>query len=208
MFDMILAGREPGAGTGQALQPRNGCTDDELIDGIDEQRRAVAAAERDLFRFIAEADRRAVWRGSGCRDMAEWLAGRCHISTWKAHRWIRAAHALERLPVTSRAWRSGALGVDKVVELARFATARTEAGLVAWANRVRPATVRRRADRAEPPPLEETRQLDGARHLFWWFFDDEQRFALGARRRGGRCRPGHGRGARRPRRPRGRARGM
>jgi hypothetical protein len=55
------------------------------------------------------------------------------VSTWKAHRWIGAAHALERLPRLADALTGGTLGIDKVLEVARFATPETEAGLVRWA---------------------------------------------------------------------------
>jgi Domain of unknown function (DUF222) len=59
---------------------------------------------------------------SPARDLAHFLAMRYGISEWKARRWIAAAHALEPLPKISEAFASGALGIDKVVELTRFAT--------------------------------------------------------------------------------------
>src|SRR6266511_4082425 len=62
--------------------------------------------------------------------MAHWLGMRYGISDWKAHRWIAAAHALEDLPLLSEAFSSGELGIDKVVELTRFATPKTEARLI------------------------------------------------------------------------------
>ena len=55
------------------------------------------------------------------------------ISYWKAHRWIEAARALESLPALSEALASGILGVDKIVELTRFATPKTEAELITMA---------------------------------------------------------------------------
>jgi hypothetical protein len=54
--------------------------------------------------------------------MAHWLAMRQGISQWKARRWIAAAHALEHLTDLARALSSGELGIDKVVELTRFAS--------------------------------------------------------------------------------------
>src|SRR6266540_3542070 len=72
-------------------------------------------------------------RHDGARDMAHWLGMRYGISDWKAHRWIAAAHALEDLPLLSEAFSPGELGIDKVVELTRFATAKTEARLIPWA---------------------------------------------------------------------------
>ena len=54
----------------------------------------VSAAQRGLFELIAEGDCAEVWRDSGARDMAAWLAIRYGVSQWKARRWIVAAHAL------------------------------------------------------------------------------------------------------------------
>jgi len=98
----------------------------ELIAAIDAVHSRVGSAQRELLRLIADGDRNDVWRDSGARDMAHWLSMRQGISEWKARRWIAAAHALEALPALSRALSSGQLGIDKVVELARFATAETE----------------------------------------------------------------------------------
>src|SRR6266480_6868082 len=48
-------------------------SDDELVDALDDSHRQIAHSQRELFRLIAESDRRDVWRGSGARDMAQWL---------------------------------------------------------------------------------------------------------------------------------------
>lgn len=103
---------------------------EELVERIDGLHSHISAGQRQLFRLIAEADRREVWRDSGARDMAAWLSIRYGISDWKACRWIQAAHALQGLSRVSEAFSRGELGIDKVVELTRFATVRTEASLV------------------------------------------------------------------------------
>src|SRR5262249_28939658 len=84
---------------------------------MDSSHARLCAEQRRLLSFIAEADRRSLWESSGARDMVHWLRMRYGISDWKARRWIDASHALESLPVTSEAFSSGRLGVDKVVEL-------------------------------------------------------------------------------------------
>jgi hypothetical protein len=78
--------------------------------------------------------------------MAHWLSIRYGISCWKARRWIGAAHALEGLPRLAEALGTGELGLDRVVELARFADVRTEVDLIVWASRVSVASVRHRGD--------------------------------------------------------------
>jgi hypothetical protein len=63
-------------------------SNEELICGIDASHARISSAQRELFRQIAEADRRELWRGSGARDLAHWLCMRQGISSWKAGRWI------------------------------------------------------------------------------------------------------------------------
>jgi hypothetical protein len=78
-------------------------SDEELIEGIDARHCRISLAQRELFEFIAEVDRREAWWDDGARDMAHWLWMRYGISDWKARRWIAAAYALEDLPLISEA---------------------------------------------------------------------------------------------------------
>ena len=93
-----------------AMRGKYDNTDGELIQAIDDVHRQVGAAQRQMFRLIAEVDRREAWRGCGARDLARWLSMRYGISAWKAHRWITAAHALEDPPRLAEAFSSGELG--------------------------------------------------------------------------------------------------
>ena len=138
----------------------------------------ASAALRGLFELIAEADRAEVWRDTGARDLAAWLAIRYGISEWKARRWVVAAHALEGLPALSAAFRTGELGIDKVVEIARFATPRTEGRLISWAGRVSCGAVRRRADRELSHAIEDVREAERYRSVSWWYSGDGTRFGL------------------------------
>jgi hypothetical protein len=112
--------------------------DDEQLGGeVDDANAHVCAAQCRMLSLIAPVDRQEAWRDSGARDTAHWLGMRYGISGWKAQRWIAAASALEGLPRLSDAFSRGEIGIDKVVELTRFATAESEAG--------RPEGVRYRA---------------------------------------------------------------
>jgi hypothetical protein len=115
---------------------RDGSDEATLIAAADALHAQVSGAQRQLLRMIVQLDRRTAWQDTGARDTAHWLGMRYGISSWKARRWIQAAHALERLPRLSHAFASGALGIDKVVELCRFASAETEADLIRWAKDV------------------------------------------------------------------------
>jgi uncharacterized protein DUF222/HNH endonuclease len=155
--------------------------DDGLISAADALNRHISAAQMALLRVIAEVDRRRAWRDSGARDLAHWLSIRYGMSWWKADRWIKAAAALDSLPAISDALETGVLGLDKVVELCRFATPETEEGLIGWASDATCATIRRRADLEVRAALEETTELERDRSLRYWYEDGGRRFGLEAR---------------------------
>jgi hypothetical protein len=133
-----------------------------------------------MLALIVEADRRDRWRDSGARDMAHWLSMRYGISCWKARRWIAAGHALETLPRLSDALARGELGLDKVVELARFISHQNEADLIMWAKLVSCAAVRHRGDVWARSAREDVVEAEHARSLSWWWFDEGRRFGLEA----------------------------
>ena len=118
----------------------------DLIAAADAANARAGAAQADLLGLIAEIDRTEAWQGDGARDVAHWVGMRYGISAWKAYRWVAAAHALAELPATAEALGSGRLGIDKVMELTRFATPETERGLIGWAATVSIGAISRRAD--------------------------------------------------------------
>jgi hypothetical protein len=152
--------------------------DEKLIREIDAEHARLAAGHHRLLRLVAEVDRRETWRDVGARDTAHWLSIRYGVSQWKARRWIAAAHALESLPRVSEALVSGDLHVDKVVELTRFAAPETESRLVLWASGVSCGAIRRRADVVARRSSEDAEEVERARSLSWWTFDEGRRFGL------------------------------
>jgi Domain of unknown function (DUF222)/HNH endonuclease len=140
----------------------------------------VCAAQRELFRVFLEIEHLELWRSDGARDIEHWISMRYGISEWKARRWVAAAHALEKLPGLAKALASGRLGVDKVVELTRFATPEDEAGLLVWAARVSCARIRRRGDTAVREREADVRDVERGRSVSWWFYDEDRRFRLEA----------------------------
>jgi hypothetical protein len=155
-------------------------TNQALINGLDEVHSHISSHHRELFALIVEAERGEVWKDCGARDMGHWLSMRYGISQWKARRWIAAAYALEDLPRICEALCRGELGVDKVVELTRFATAQTEARLITWAKRVSAAAIRHRGDLEMRSSIQEAKEADQARSLSWWYFDEGRRFGMAA----------------------------
>jgi hypothetical protein len=158
----------------------NDLTDDEVVAEADATNEEISRAQRRLFALIVEVERRGAWRHDGARDLAHWLGMRYGISSWKAHRWIAAAHSLSALPRVSEAFSRGQLGIDKVVELTRFATADTEADLLRWAGGVSCGAIRHKGDLAVRAAVEEVVEADRARRVSWWYFDEGRRFGLEA----------------------------
>jgi hypothetical protein len=148
------------------------------IAGLEHAHRRVTAAQRDLLSFIAACDRPEVWEHDGCYSYAQWLSARLHVSRWAARRLINAAHTVPNLPRIAEALQEGRLGLDKVVELCRFATPGSERELATWARGVLPVTIRERADLACRQALEDVRDAYKARHLSWSWSDDRQRLGL------------------------------
>jgi hypothetical protein len=151
---------------------------DRLIGGLDAFNARVSASQRGFLALLAEADERELWREEGARDMAHWVSMRYGISWWKADRWVRAAHQLERLPKVADALSSALLSIDKVVELTRFATPETEERLIRWADGVSAGAIRRRADVETKPKPEEAAEAERDRYLDWWWRDGGLRLVV------------------------------
>lgn len=151
-----------------------------LVQRCDKAHVGINRANREWFDSIGEIERSGIWADDGARDLAQWLWMRYGISDWKARRLIDAATALPHLPAITRALDDGRLGVDKVVELARFAQPDTEDGLVAWAQQVSSGRIRREGDLARRSEPDEAANDDAMRSVTWAFRDEGRRFELHA----------------------------
>jgi hypothetical protein len=152
---------------------------EDLIDAADACQCRASAAQRELFDLILKIDLTGAWEDSGARTLAHWLSMRYGISYWKANWWIAAAHALVELPLIAEAFASGELGIDKVVELCRFATPESEGRLIRWAQGVSVGAVRAKGDLVRQS-LQDAQEAHQARRLEWWYFSDNSRFGLSA----------------------------
>ena len=112
------------------------------MEAMDSAHAEMCAGQLRLFTAIARADSAKLWEECGAFDMAHWLSMRYGISSWHARRWIAAAHAMERLSELPRAFASGELGLEKTLELSRFATPENEHELVDWARHASKTAVR------------------------------------------------------------------
>jgi hypothetical protein len=132
----------------------------------------LGAAEARLLGTIRGCDVAELWRLDGARNIAEWVSAWTGFSQWKARRAIAAAHALPSLPAISSALEEGALCLDKVVELTRFADPTDEEDLVRWARRVTARRVRERADEEVGRKVEQARDAFESRNVEMWTAED------------------------------------
>lgn len=151
---------------------------DGVVEALDRVNTRVGAAQLEMLRAIAAVDESDAWKHDGARDLPHWLQMRYGISLWKAHRWVEASRAIQELPRVREALRTGALGLDRVVELTRFAMPRDEARLIRWARGVSCGAVRRRAERQAHPEVQVDRDAHDQRTLRWWWLEGERRLGL------------------------------
>ncbi len=93
----------------------------------------ITAATREFLAALARSDRHRDWEGEGFASCAEWLAWQIGIQRNAANEKVRAARALEHLPLISDAMARGQLSFTKVRALTRAATPENEAELLTYA---------------------------------------------------------------------------
>jgi hypothetical protein len=97
------------------------------------------AHEVELARWLLRAEAAAVHRRFGCASLAEYVERRLGLGARELREKLRVARALEDLPATAEALRTGAQSWSAVRELTRVATPETE---VEWLGFSRGRTVR------------------------------------------------------------------
>jgi Domain of unknown function (DUF222)/HNH endonuclease len=103
----------------------------------------ITAATREFLRALAESDRCRDWAAEGFTSCADWLAWRIGVTRNTASEKVRAARALEELPLISEAMSRGELSFSKVRALTRAATPESEAELLAFARAASAASLER-----------------------------------------------------------------
>jgi len=90
----------------------------------------INAANYRFLKLIAEFDRTQGWGHHGCASCVQWLNWKCGIGPIAAREKLRVAHALEKLPTISDAFRLGRLSYSKVRAMTRIATPAMEGTLL------------------------------------------------------------------------------
>ena len=143
--------------------------------------RDISRLQRELLDTLRQLEEAEAWIEEGAHDMAHWATMQLGISRWKSERWLSSGRALRTLPATADAFERGELGIDKVVELTRFAEFDDEDALVRWARGVSSGAIRRIGDlRAGERVQEETVIAERDRWLEYRYADGGRRFRLDA----------------------------
>ena len=143
--------------------------------------RDISHLQRELLDTLTMLEGAEAWIEDGAHDMAHWTTMQLGISRWKSERWLNAGRALRTLPATVDAFERGELGIDKVVELTRFAGFDDEDALVRWAQGVSSGAIRRIGDlRARENIHDETVAAERDRWLEYRYADGGRRFRLDA----------------------------
>ncbi len=77
--------------------------ENELVAAFADSRGRMGAAAREQLRLIVQVDDAELYVEEGARNTAHWLCMYLGVSSWKAHRLIATAHALEQLPLMADA---------------------------------------------------------------------------------------------------------
>jgi hypothetical protein len=83
-----------------------------------------------LFQVMADLDDDEVLLQNYVTDMGSWLSFDLGLEPKTARSWVRVARALLALPLTMEAFEAGAVSLDEVKILCRYATAENEADLL------------------------------------------------------------------------------
>lgn len=134
---------------------------------------AVNRSTAALFDLIAELDTPEERVENSVTDMAAWLQFDLGLEPKTARSWVRVARALVDLPLTRKAFQSGAVSLDEVRILCRHATADNERQLLEL-TRFTPAEELANAIRQELE-IERARpeKLDDNPWLQMWWSEDE-----------------------------------
>ncbi len=103
----------------------------------------ITAATREFLRALAESDRHRDWAEAGFASCADWLSWRIGVTHITAGEKVRAARALEVLPLISEAMSRGEISYSKVRALTRVATPDSQAELLALARASSAASLER-----------------------------------------------------------------
>ena len=161
----------------QAASQRLG-EEDEAVAWLDLTQVSIGAAQREQLRAIVQVHSLDLWRDWGARSSEHWLSMRMGISYPRASKLLHTALALQELPLTAEALSTGSLCLDKVIELARFATPKTEPELIGWAKVRSVGRIRQEAELLARRSLEEAKDAEEVRSLTHRY--EDTRFVLHA----------------------------
>ena len=144
----------------------------------------ITAATREFLAALARSDRHRDWEEEGFESCAEWLAWQIGITRGTANEKVRAARALEDLPLISEAMAKGELSFSKVRAITRVATPESESRLLEFARASSAANLERLVRGWKTLSRSDEQQAERIRHstrCFSVFPDEDGMYAVRGR---------------------------
>ncbi len=107
----------------------DGCSPDQRDLALDALAAHSSAIHAELLRAVAAADRTQDYGADGALTMADWLAYRYQLSPLAARQWVRAAVALEEMPLLRARYAGGHIGFEALMQVLSFAAPDDDAKL-------------------------------------------------------------------------------
>ncbi len=98
-----------------------GFTPDQRQGVIDALAERLNAVHGELLRAVLAADRLKDFRADGVLSMAEWLSYRYNLAPRTARQWVRAAHALDEMPLLRAQYVAGNVGFEQLMSALSYA---------------------------------------------------------------------------------------
>lgn len=117
--------------------------DDQLEERVIGYASQIAALTCRMLDYLSEFDARKAWAGDGIATCANWLVWRTGMNLRTAQDHVRAANALQNLPLLHDEFAAGRLSYSKIRALTRVATPERETELVNFAKSASAAQVER-----------------------------------------------------------------
>ncbi len=98
-----------------------GFTPDQREGVIDALAERLNAVHGELLRAVLVADRPKDFRADGVLSMADWLAFRYNLAPRTARQWVKAAHALDEMPLMRAQYVAGKVSFEQLMSALSYA---------------------------------------------------------------------------------------
>ncbi|CAN5583231.1 hypothetical protein BH24ACT4_BH24ACT4_03930 [soil metagenome] len=143
------------------------CSAAERADAVVQLSGAISALQAELGRLVVAVDDAGDHLADGATDVAAWLVMTTGMNRRHGRETVRVAEALESLPELRALFASGAVSLDQIRPITRFATPETDAELARQLPGWSAGQAENLARRLTPKPDDEPTTARNRRELHW-----------------------------------------